>query len=274
MPAKRKPKRPAVPKKPPAAPPPSGSEQELPSRAAEHLPATNPGWSTLERPHDGHQSKRLERQQLDVGHAAIMESRRIGQELHDGLGQVLTGLSLIAGNLQEKLREQGNSEAEMAVRLTDGLKQALEQVRGLARGLVPVAADKQGLMSALTALAQRVSGVQGIVCTFTCVQPVPIDDNTLATHLYRIAQEAVTNAMRHGHARHIDIELAPIDGTTCLHVRDDGIGVDSDRLERTGGMGVQIMRHRADLINAELRIERAPSGGTQVSVGFPCRPKQ
>ncbi len=137
------------------------------------------------------QRKRLEQEVLEI---AASEQRRIGQELHDGTGQELTGLCMLADNLAEGLRESAPQESPLAERIAKGLKQSLSQVRGLSRGLVPVEVDAEGLMAALTELTNRISELQGVRCVFECIETVPIEDNFTATQLYRIAQEAITNA--------------------------------------------------------------------------------
>ena len=123
--------------------------------------------------------------------------------------------------------------------------------------------DARGLMAALSELAARVTGQAGVVCTFTCVESVPIADNVKATHLYRITQEAVTNALKHGRARHIDISLGADGRNIVLEIRDDGDGI-RDQNPEAKGAGLRTMHHRAGLINAILNVKTAGQGGGTV----------
>ena len=205
--------------------------------------------------------KALEREVIEI---AAEEQRRIGQDLHDGIGQELTGLGLTSEALAEALREQESPEAELATRVASGLRHVLGQVRMLARGLIPVHVHAQGLMIALEELAARVREQSGIACAFACDKPVLLDDGATATHLYRIAQEAVTNAVRHGNAQNITITLASEDTRIVLRVRDDGIGIRLPQGEGKG-LGLRIMHYRAGLIGAALDIASAERGGTVVT---------
>jgi len=204
--------------------------------------------------------KELEKEVLEI---ATSEQRRIGQDLHDGTGQELTGLSLMAESLVESLRESGAREGALAVRIATGLKRALGQVRALSRGLVPVEVDAEGLMAALVELTDRVSEASGLCCRFECREPVRIEDTQTATHLYRIAQEAVTNAVKHAGAQDIRVSLEAHDGRVILEVRDDGVGVGRDCVNGKG-MGLRIMEYRAVLIGAALHVGQTNQGGTLV----------
>lgn len=212
--------------------------------------------------------KNLQREVLRV---AEEEERRIGQDLHDSAGQELTGLCLMADSLQEALAERGTPEVQLASKIANLARRALTHVRAVARGLVPVEVDGEGLMSALADLADRVRDVSGISCDFSAPQVVALDDNHKATHLYRIAQEAVNNAIRHAQPRHVEILLSKPNGTLTLLVRDDGVGIEPTLLARMSrsnadkGMGLRIMHYRASLIDAQLEISRAPRGGTIVT---------
>src|SRR5207302_4003066 len=138
---------------------------------------------------------------------AASEQRRIGQELHDGTGQELTGLCMLADNLADALKEASVAETQTARRIAQGLRQALGQVRLLSRGLIPVEVDAEGLMAALTELTGRIRELHALHCVFECAEPVPIDDNDTATQLYRIAQEAINNAIKHGSAANLKVTL-------------------------------------------------------------------
>jgi len=214
--------------------------------------------------------KAMEREVLEI---AAREQRRIGQDLHDGTGQELIGLSLMAQSLADALAEQSSPEVGLAVKIAKGLKRTLGQVRALSRGLIPVEVDAQGLMAALEELTARVREVSGVTCTLECAEPVPVEDNATATQLYHIAQEAVTNALKHGQARRIRVSLDTEDRLLTLRVRDDGVGI-ADWQAETKGVGLRIMHYRAGLINATLNIVPAEGGGTLVTCTLHQGPHQ
>ena len=204
--------------------------------------------------------KLLEREVLEI---AAGEQQRIGQDLHDGTGQELTGLAMMAERLAGQLEERKDPEAGAAAWIVDGLVQALSHVRDLSKGLVPVELDAAGLMAALAGLAKRTSDLHCVTCCFRCDEPVGILDNQTATHLYRLSQEAVTNALKHGRARNIVISLTHDGSRVSLVITDDGLGI-SDATCQTSGTGLQIMHYRAELIRAKLTIGAAQPHGTQV----------
>ena len=211
--------------------------------------------------------------------ASEEERRRIGQDLHDGLGQELTGLSMLAQTLADKLSEE--RAATEATRIAAGIRDAQSNIRQIARGLVPVELDAQGLMAALEDLAERTSEVSDIECRFECPEAVVVSHNDLATNLYRIAQEAVTNAVRHASACQITIHLQtleadPSDSTTdtppgrqiVLTVEDDGCGMDLENLE--SGNGLRIMRHRAERLSGTFELCPSNNGGTRITCRVPA----
>jgi PAS domain S-box-containing protein len=210
--------------------------------------------------HDATARKELERQVLE---AATAEQQRIGQELHDSVGQELTALGLLAEGLVESLRGQEPASG-LAVRVAAGLKRTLGEVRTLSRGLVPVDVGASGLMAALAELAAHTGEAAGVRCVFDCPEPVPVEDDLTAKHLYRIAQEAVANALRHGRARQVLIGLEGDDQGLELRVCDDGVGIAATG-QRGPGLGLKIMHYRAGLINARLSVERVEPSGTQVT---------
>ena len=190
------------------------------------------------------------------------EQRRIGQDLHDGTGQELTGLGFLAQELAESLHEKSLTEAIAARKIVEGLDRALKQIRQVSKGLIPVDVSAEGLMVALGDLADSVTSQSKVKCRFT--GPVPIYDNQTATHLYRIAQEAITNALKHSRANHITVSLEAHNGGVTLSIRDDGIGL-VDQADTASGMGLKIMRYRASLIGATFSVETADDGGTLVT---------
>lgn len=205
--------------------------------------------------------KRLEEEVVDV---AVAEQRRIGQELHDGTGQELTGLCMLADNLADMLREHSPPDAQLARRIAQGLRQALGQVRALSRGLIPVEVDAEGLMAALTELTTRISEIHGLKCVFECAEPVPVEDNYTATQLYRIAQEAITNAIKHGQAHTIRVNLEARGDYLTLRIVDDGIGFSPANVNGAG-MGLRIMTYRAGQIGAQFAVRPGPARGAVVS---------
>ena len=205
--------------------------------------------------------KRLEQEVLEV---ASSEQRRIGQVLHDGTGQELTGLCMLAGNLADALHEHAPEEAQLARRIAQGLQRALGQVRALSRGLIPVEVDAEGLMAALTELTTRIGDMHSVRCIFECLEPVPIEDNYAATQLFRIAQEAITNAIKHGQAGAIRVSLESKGHYVTLKIADDGKGLPTSN-GHTDGMGLRIMRYRAGQVGAQFSVRPGPMRGTIVS---------
>ena len=192
------------------------------------------------------------------------EQRRIGQDLHDSVGQKLTGLGLLAGSLALSLEEHSPADMEVANRIVTGVEKSLAQIRKLSKGLLPVEVEAEGLRAALTELADATTHDAGVVCDFDCHPPVQVENNETATHLYRIAQEAVTNALKHGAPRHLQISLTG-DGTQLiLRIRDDGKGITSAAWQAKGS-GLKTMQYRAALIGATLSIDPAKKGGTLVT---------
>jgi two-component system, LuxR family, sensor kinase FixL len=209
--------------------------------------------------------KELQREVLEI---AAREQQRIGQDLHDGTGQELTGLAMMAERLTGELAGRSLPQAGAAAKIVDGLEQALEHVRALSKGLVPVEVDAEGLMVALADLAARTSELHGVNCTFRCQQPVCILDNQTATHLYRLSQESVTNSLKHGRASKIVISLADDGELITLKIADDGKGFSEER-HQSAGTGLRIMRYRAGLIRAKLTIGPSRPRGTQVTCTLP-----
>ena len=235
--------------------------------------------------------KDLQKQVLEI---AVQEQRRIGQELHDGTGQELTGLNLFAGTLVDildKAPKRANDEKsvwyldevelkrlrQMANRLSQGLAEANRHVQRLSRGILPVQIEAEGLRSALEDLASATNAQKDIRCRFDSPVPVLVANNTAATHLYRIAQEAVNNALRHSRADQIRISLLQSNDEIVLEVSDNGIGFDpsfvnrSAALTNTHGFGLGIMNYRAGLIGGTLRITRQDDGGTLLRCTVPSK---
>jgi signal transduction histidine kinase len=214
-----------------------------------------------------HERQRLEREILEISER---EQRRIGHDLHDGLGQHLTGTALAGQVLADRLCDMSQPEAFEAARLVSLIEEAIELTRSLARGLSPVALEDDGLMMACCELAARTSERFHLDCHFSCETAVPLGDPIAAAHLYRIAQEATNNAVRHAGARHIGIALARQRDEVMLSVEDDGVGLSEAALRGCQrGLGLRIMAHRASMIGAKFAARRGATRGTFVQCCLP-----
>jgi signal transduction histidine kinase len=207
----------------------------------------------------------VERKRLQEGFAEAVwqEQQRIVQELHDGLGQELTGMVFLSKSLAQQLKEQNHPAEERADRLMRSLQQALERIRAMSKGIFPVEVHSEGLTSALNDLSESTHTMYGIPSGFQCGRRIFVTDNKTATHIYRIAQEAVINAVKHAKAKRIFISLHEDKGKVTLQVQDDGVGI-AEQHERGRGMGLRIMGCRAAYIGGKLSVERVKSGGTVV----------
>jgi signal transduction histidine kinase len=213
--------------------------------------------------------RRLEEQILEI---SGREQRRIGQDLHDGLGQHLTGIELMLQYLEQTLSSKKRPEAEQAAKISEYVRAAIRQTKNLARGLAPVELERNGLMAALKQLCASTAEICRIRCRFDCPEQIPVENNSVAIQLYRIAQEAVNNSVRHGRATEVLVRLARLpDGhRAVLEIQDNGGGFDPGRAQR--GMGLEIMRYRASVINARLEIASRPGAGTRVECCFKTDP--
>ena len=228
------------------------------------------------------QQRRLE---LEVLRISDDERRRIGQDLHDGLGQMLTGIELLAEGAARKLERHAHAQAGAVREIADLIREADQFARGLARGLVPVDMEQGGMRGALTRLAQNAERLFGVACTLS-YPPADAEGHDLldrpeqSIHLYRIAQEAVSNAAQHGHAEHIALSLVADTRLFRLTIEDDGIGLppeasaevvsppsDSGAVSDAPlrGMGLRIMQYRARILGATLSIVPGKAGGTRVT---------
>jgi signal transduction histidine kinase len=200
--------------------------------------------------------KRLEKEVLVISER---EQRRIGLDIHDSLCQHLTGTALAEQFLAEKLSARGAPEVEDADRVTGLIEEAISMARGLATGLSPIDTEGEGLLTAMTDLAAHFSEQFKVACVFSYDEPVLIHDPAVATHLYRIAQEAVHNAVRHGKARNITIGLGSAEGLVTLTVQDDGCGLVVSA-PPAQGMGLRNMKYRASMIGGNLTLEPGARG--------------
>lgn len=207
--------------------------------------------------------KRLEKEILEISNR---EQQRIGQDLHDGLGQHLTGITFLSKALEKKLKGKSMAEATEAAEIGKLVIQALAQTRNLARGLFPVELENNGLVSALRELASSVERMFAIKCEFQCEGTIVVQDNVLATHLFRISQEAINNAFRHGQAKNVAVTLSTAGEKVVLQIKDDGTGYKQQ--PKHDGLGLKIMQYRARRIGGSFEIQAAPKGGTVVTCSF------
>jgi PAS domain S-box-containing protein len=209
------------------------------------------------------EKKRLEKEVLEI---STNERRRIGYDLHDGLGQYLAGIALQAKLLEESLAAASLPQAREARAIVRRVNTAIRQARSLAKGLDPIEIEQNGLVSALQQLASDTEKDSSVKCLFKCAQPAIAVDRADAVHLYRIAQEAIHNAVKHARPGKIEVELNTDRATLSLAIRDDGIGV---LPKKSDGMGLRIMRYRAHSLGGFLNIEPRPRLGTVVECRVP-----
>jgi PAS domain S-box-containing protein len=189
------------------------------------------------------------------------EQHRLGQDLHDDLGQQLAGTEFLAQTLAGQLAASSRPAAARAKEIARMVQRTMVRTRELARGLAPISLEPDGLMAGLRELAARVKKLFRIDCRFRCKTPVPVHDRDVGIHLYRIAQEAVNNAVKHGKARRIDIGLTATGDRIILAVSDNGIGLPKKPRNKKG-LGLRLMQYRAGVIDASLVAQRLPNGGT------------
>ena len=211
--------------------------------------------------------KRLEQQLLTIAEG---EQQRIGVDLHDGLGQLLTGIAFLTKGLARQLAAESLSGTAEATHIVELVNQAIGTTRSLARGLYPAELQTHGLQGALRTLAETSETLFGISCQVCEAEASPLSDPDVAIHLYRIAQEAIHNAVKHGHAGHVGIHLTTTPGRLTMTVRDNGVGMPTGVVPE-GSMGLRIMHHRARMIGATLVIQPACTGGTEVICVLPVR---
>ena len=206
--------------------------------------------------------ERVERELLEI---SDREQRRIGQDLHEQLCQHLTGTALAGQVLEEKLAARSLPEiGPTRTRWLTLIEEGIALSRKLAKGLHPIEMQADGLMQALEELAATTSELFKVSCRFECDSPVLIHEAAVSGHLYRIAQEAFSNAIKHGKARSIIISLETLEEGIALRVQDDGTGL-PDLPPKNAGMGLRIMAHRAGMIGGMFHARRGDSGGTVVS---------
>jgi signal transduction histidine kinase len=214
-------------------------------------------------------SRQLEREIIRISER---EQRRIGNDLHDGVCQYYAAVGCAAGSLKHTLEKQGSPVAKAAAEIEGLIMKGVEQARSLARGLAPVENEDRGLQYALASLANTTRRLLSIDCDLVCDLPVSVFDSVRANHLYRIAQEAINNAHRHGKATQVVLRLETDEGNFVrLAVEDNGVGLPVPT-PVNGGMGLSIMQYRARIMGGECKITPRPGGGTIVACSFQQEP--
>jgi PAS domain S-box-containing protein len=210
--------------------------------------------------------KQLERQILEV---TDREQRRIGHDLHDGLCQHLTAIEMMSQVLQKKLTPKFTEGASRADEIGRHLREAIAETRSLARGLSPATLESEGLAAALHEHALNMERTFGVHCQFAYDSHAPRLNPAMATHLFRLAQEAVSNAIKHGKAAEISIHLKADPGWIYLGISDNGSGFDPAKAPPSTGMGLRTMKFRAGMIGGRLTVERNAQGGILVICAAP-----
>ena len=208
--------------------------------------------------------KRLEREILQISNR---EQRRIGHDLHDGVCQQLAAIAYLVDILADQLQERKLPEFSEAERIAGLVNETMSQTRSVARGLFPVRLEEEGLVSALEEVVNNAARIFRVHCQFACAGPEPSLETTAALHLYYIAQEAVLNAAKHGGATEISVAISRQQERFALTVVDNGRGFEPGE-SNSGGMGIRIMRYRAQVIGATLDLKSRPGKGTQITCAF------
>ncbi|MES2935490.1 MAG: sensor histidine kinase [Pseudomonadota bacterium] len=212
-----------------------------------------------------------ERRRLETALIRFSEEQQqaIGRELHDGLGQHLTSLALFGAALQQQLAARALPEAAAAQRIVELVNQATAMTRSVAHGYYPAELESGGLVAALQQLAQHTAGLQGLNCVFHADAGMHIDDPLIAINLYRIAQEALNNALKYSQARQLDMHLTRVGNSCRLCISDNGIGLNGADASERQGLGMHSMRYRANLLGGSFEIAEHSPGGTSISVIYP-----
>ena len=218
------------------------------------------GERTEQLQREGAERRELEKRILDISER---EQARMGQDLHDGLCQHLVGTAFSANLLQQEFADRGMPEAGEVAKIANLLDESITHARQLARGLYPVRIEEQGLVIALEELAESMSSMFRVSCEFELSGEPPRVSQLVAVHLYRIAQEAVTNAMKHARAEHVWIRLRSGSKELEVRVEDDGVGIAGDSTS-IGGLGLKIMEFRARMIDGRFLVRPRSQGGTSV----------
>src|SRR6056297_254500 len=209
--------------------------------------------------------RELEHRLIEIGNE---ERRRIGRDLHDGLGQMLTGIRMLAESLARKLHANAVPGAEEVKEIAEMINEADGIARSIARDMVQVEIEKKGLEVAVDELCLKIEKMTGVSCKLNIEKDFEIENQTRALHLYRIIQEAINNAVKHGKANSIDIQILEHDHHISIEIQDDGVGF-SDQPSDQEGKGIQIMEYRARMMGGNLDLLRTESNRTMVRCLIP-----
>ncbi len=198
----------------------------------------------------------------EIAQVTTRERRRIGQDLHDSIGQLLTGISLLSRSLANSLKRIGNSDETDALQISSLADEASNQIRQISRGLMPSEIVRKGLFDSLREMARTTTSSCGILCVARLDESVEFADGAVETHLYRIAQEALNNAVRHSGATRIDIIVSRVNGIPRLEVIDNGVW--KDMPDNMSGLGMKTMQYRAEAIGGHLKVGAFTEGGSRV----------
>lgn len=213
--------------------------------------------------------RRLEREVLQTSER---ERRHLAHNLHDNVGQLLTAASLRARMLEQRLGRRQAEEAAQADQMVTLLERALEALRGLSRQMLPLPLEEGGLREVLSEFVSQVGAAYDVTCTLRADEAVELSDPDVITHLYRIVQEAVTNAVRHGHAQCVELTLTQVQEILTLCIYDDGSGLPDSVLEgRAEGVGLRSMHYRTRVLGASLRVGNRREGGACIEVTLPLQ---
>lgn len=193
------------------------------------------------------------------------ERRRIGHDIHDGLGQMLTGIGLIAKNLANGMQTNAHKEADQLFELVDLIKSADEQARAISRTLVPIELEGGGLKAAVFRINNNIERLYGLRCTYEESGSLPDIPANINTHIFRIIQEAMGNAAKHSKASHISVAIAGNEDQIRVRIKDNGVGIEFKPINNSPGMGLRIMQHRANVIGASLKVSNGSTNGTIVT---------
>jgi two-component system CheB/CheR fusion protein len=211
--------------------------------------------------------RELQRQIIET---SSEEQQRIGREIHDGLGQEMAAAAMMASALAAKLEGAGRPEAALARDVAAQVEQALKESKAVSRGLAPIGTKPEDLIEGLRTLTGQIERSGELTCSFRYDEELNVADPVTASNLYRIAQEALSNAVRHGKPSRIRLELTRREGQVQLTVRDNGRWV--ERRDRGGGgLGLQIMSYRAAMLGGTLTVRPLDEGGTLLQCNIPLR---
>jgi len=203
----------------------------------------------------------------EVAESSSRVQMRIGQDIHDGLGQHLTGITFLCRALEKNLAAKNIPEATEAGEISKLVIEALAQTRNLARGLFPVEVESTRLCQSLRELAHTAEQLFNVSCTVESDADLVINNKNASTHLFRLAQEAINNAVKHGRAQRVTIVLGTNGDKAVLRIIDDGVGFPTEGAKRSG-LGLRIMTYRAQKVSGALEIQSGPHGGTVVTCTF------